>query len=474
MLWTRLEYTQDGTISDVTVKGSVPTAAIYLRLSSDPTGQRDGVDRQRKECSSLARRRGWAVAAERVYEDNDVTGKGTKPRPGFRALLVAIARGEVQVLIAAEWERLERNRREGLELIEAAKAAGILITLVRGSDMDMSTPGGVLAADLFSSIARNEIAVKEARAKSARDQRLDRGQRAGGNRPWGYTRTMEIEPAEATLVRECFDRVLRGETLGAIARDLNARQYYSPFGNGWEPGNLGAALRKECYGGILVSGGKVYGDGSWKPIVDRATWEAVQGILRDPSRRLSPGGAVRNLLSGVAVCGVPKCGARAEAGASSKGKKLYRCSRSAHMTQGRDDVDRHVEAVAVARLMRPDARALFAAESIDVAPLREERKALAVRLDALADDLDMDEMTLARRAKAIRGRMDEISTAIAEATRSSVIAEIVAAPDVPAFWAGLTTDVRRGVIGKMMHVVLMSPGRGARTFDPATVVLTPR
>lgn len=44
-------------------------AANYVRISSDPSGERLGVTRQLDACRSKAAALGWAVAG--VYEDND-------------------------------------------------------------------------------------------------------------------------------------------------------------------------------------------------------------------------------------------------------------------------------------------------------------------------------------------------------------------------------------------------------------------
>ena len=46
-------------------------AALYLRISSDPDGERAGVERQRADCEALARRNGWEIVE--VFEDNDVS-----------------------------------------------------------------------------------------------------------------------------------------------------------------------------------------------------------------------------------------------------------------------------------------------------------------------------------------------------------------------------------------------------------------
>jgi site-specific DNA recombinase len=54
-------------------------AAVYVRISSDPSGLRAGVERQERDCRELAERRGWTVA--QVYCDNDVSADSGRPAP---------------------------------------------------------------------------------------------------------------------------------------------------------------------------------------------------------------------------------------------------------------------------------------------------------------------------------------------------------------------------------------------------------
>ena len=53
-------------------------AALYTRISSDPSGQRAGVERQRRDCEAHCAARGWTVVE--VFEDNDASASSGKPR----------------------------------------------------------------------------------------------------------------------------------------------------------------------------------------------------------------------------------------------------------------------------------------------------------------------------------------------------------------------------------------------------------
>lgn len=79
-------------------QGRPRRAAIYLRVSQDRENTRLGVDRHREDAEQLIRARQWTSAG--VYEDNDVSGAGSRRRPAFERLLADVEDGRVDVIVA--------------------------------------------------------------------------------------------------------------------------------------------------------------------------------------------------------------------------------------------------------------------------------------------------------------------------------------------------------------------------------------
>ena len=60
-------------------------AAIYCRISSDPSLQAIGVTRQLEDCTALVAARGWVLTD--TYTDDDVSAYSGRQRPEYTRLL---------------------------------------------------------------------------------------------------------------------------------------------------------------------------------------------------------------------------------------------------------------------------------------------------------------------------------------------------------------------------------------------------
>jgi hypothetical protein len=93
-------------------------AAVYTRISQDATGQRAGVTRQLEDCEALADRLGWEVTHR--YSDNDLSAYAGGTRPGFEAMLKAMADSEFGAVICWHPDRVFRSVKDLERLIHIA------------------------------------------------------------------------------------------------------------------------------------------------------------------------------------------------------------------------------------------------------------------------------------------------------------------------------------------------------------------
>ena len=115
-------------------------AAVYTRISQDATGQRAGVTRQLEDCEALADRLGWEVTHR--YEDNDLSAYSGHTRPGFEAMLKAMADSEFGAVICWHPDRLFKSMTDLEQLIPIATDRRVQLRTVNAAvPIDRRLPG---------------------------------------------------------------------------------------------------------------------------------------------------------------------------------------------------------------------------------------------------------------------------------------------------------------------------------------------
>lgn len=462
-------------------------AAIYLRISEDRSGAELGVIRQGEDCEKLVALRGWTLERP-PFTDNDISAAGKKNRPAFNALIDEITAGNIDVVVAWTLDRLSRNARDQLALVEACQQHSVTIALVRGSDMDPTTPAGRLTLGVLGSVAAHEIDVKSDRTQRATQQAAAMGRWTGGRRPFGFEEDgVTIRPDEAEAIREAYEMVLTGSSLRSVVEHwshLGLRSGQSPGESPrWRTTSVRRILENPRYAGIRSYRGEEYGQAVWPAIVPLEVYRAAQSALR----RQPQGPPRRQLLSGLARCGNPLCQHMMHASINYRGDAIYRCSSSTdhkntlippaagpHPNRRAQPCDDFVTSLVVARLSQPDAWELLVDDDKPlVAELRTEAVMLQRRLDQLAQefaeqvDVSLREYRLITQAT--RERLSEVELRLVSVGRNRVLSQLVHADDVLNAWNDLDLAQRRVVIKDLMYITLHPVGVGARKFREESV-----
>jgi site-specific DNA recombinase len=462
-------------------------AAIYTRISQDREGAGLGVERQEADCRALAEQLGWTIVA--VHSDNDLSAYSGKPRPGYAALLADLRAGTADAVICWHTDRLHRRPVELEEYIAVCEPLGVPTMTVKAGPVDLATPAGRMVARQLGAVGRYEVEHMIERQQRARLQAATAGRWGGGRRPFGYEADgVTVVKAEADALRWAAAQVLAGASLSGIAAELNRRGVRTATGKQWRSTELRRALLRPRNAGLMVHRGQVVGEAGWPAILDSDTWRGVVAVLGDPARRTNTTVVRRWLLSGLAVCGV--CGDPVRSFSASarrrKTKPVYTCRTGKHVIRDAAQVDAFVEAVIVERLSRPDARELLVADRrADTTNLHLRDAALRERLDELGrlyGEGAVDAPQLQAATAAIRAQREQITAQLAAASRGSVLAGVVDAPDPAAVWAGLDLSRRRAIVDVLATVTILPARKGRRPgwrsgesyFDPATVRVEPK
>ncbi|WP_415855633.1 recombinase family protein [Sinomonas sp. G460-2] len=436
-------------------------AAIYTRVSQDRTRGGRSVAEQEAECRAMCEREHWTVSA--VYSDNDRSASRytSKERPGFERLMADVARGTFDVLVIWEASRATRDLGVYAKVRDACRAAGVRYAYNgRVYDFDRTD-------DAFSTGLDMLVAERESGETSKRIQRTVRAQATAGKPhgrlPYGYTREYDPtsgafirqipHPDEAPVIRELADRILTGESLYSISKDLRARGLETFDGH-----RIHRLLRSPTYAGQRVFRGKVIGDADWEPLIDPEKWESVQGFLNAKGRAKFHGAEPVHLLSGVAICGV--CGGKTQR-LVNRGKYASYICKDKHCVSRRQDLtDEFVSEVVRGFLSRPDALEAINAQAMDqpdVSAAVQDLKELRARLEALYEQAADGSLSAAGLARVEGTVLERIAAAEdrLESLRSPARLTIADPAATAARWDSLPLLERRAIIRELMVVRIM-------------------
>lgn len=110
--------------------------ALYTRVSTD----QQTTENQRLELVAVAERNGWEIVAE--FTDHGISGaKGRDQRPGYDALMKAVARREIDLVATWAVDRLGRSLQNLVTFLTEINAKGVDLYLHQQA-LDTSTPSG--------------------------------------------------------------------------------------------------------------------------------------------------------------------------------------------------------------------------------------------------------------------------------------------------------------------------------------------
>ena len=498
-----------------------PRAVVYARVSEDKSGKATSVSQQEEVGLDLIARREWIPAG--VYIDNSITGTGKKHRPRFYALLDAVRRGEVDVIVARHLDRLARNARERLALVEACRENGVIITLVEGTDMDPTTASGRMYIGMLGEMAEMEIGLKSERHVAALDRRARSGKVPHGRALLGYDTTGEIVPADAEIVRRIFDGFAGGESLRSLARALtedgvptrstieakrkldaaNADPeatdedkataqvaYGTALTTPWSTRTIRDILSNPRYAGWILYQREIMVDedgnrmrGDWDALVDPDDFDVIQARLADPARKSTQVGTHRRYLgSALFVC--DECGGLIETVNGGRytchGQHKLRTKSGGSLGLMRDHapVDEFVIAVIAERLSRPDFADLLTPDKAEVKPLTDAARKLRRRMEIAENDYAAGEINakvLKKTQATITAELSFIESKLAAMTSGAALGNLAAAADPAQAFRTATVMGQRAIIDALAVVRLQRVARGrlgrGRTFDTSTVII---
>lgn len=173
--------------------------ALYTRVSQDS----QTTENQRRELVAVAERNGWEIVAE--FTDHGISGaKGRDKRPGYDALMKAVARREIDMVACWAVDRLGRSLQNLVGFLTEINAKGVDLYLHQQA-LDTSTPSGRAMFGMLSVFAdfERELIISRIRAG------LSRSAKRSGRPP--------LDPEKVEKIKRLLTK---GVSINATAKKL--------------------------------------------------------------------------------------------------------------------------------------------------------------------------------------------------------------------------------------------------------------
>lgn len=452
----------------------------YARVSSREQG-RDGtsLDAQRERLDRWCAERGYPAPAV-VYTEVESGGEEKREkRDELIRLLGEAQRGDAVVTICVD--RWTRDVVAGVADVRGLLAKGVDWYAI-DDGIDASTDAGKDALEARAAGAAAERRRIKSRTVGARNRLRDQGLWVEGPEPFGYRRGdraarrqchLSIVSPEAALIREAFERCVRGSSIVDILEWWNVER-----GADHDRIVVWRLLRNRVYCGEIESSTGAWIKGQHEAIITRDLFERAQEALT--SRRKGgrkPSGESRTatwLLRGLGSC--PDCGARMGAAYSSGGALgYYACNtRTRHGTCSSgyapvERIDTIAGELALARLVELRAQLAQLTSPTgetprppDFAAHRARLAAELARAETLAVRGTLSEAGLARQRERLDGELGRVLVAEAAAERvaqaSNPLARrraLVRVGQIEATWAHVEVAARRLALGLLVRRIVV-------------------
>ncbi|MGE0666119.1 MAG: recombinase family protein [Sphingomonadales bacterium] len=290
--------------------------AIYTRKSSDEGLEQDfnSLDAQREACEAFIRSQaheGWKCLPNR-YDDGGYSG-GSIERPALQQLMEDIREHRLDVVVIYKIDRLTRSLADFARLAELFDQYGVSFVSVT-QPFNTTTSMGRLMLNVLLSFAQFEREITGERIRDKIAASKKKGMWMGGTVPMGYRvvdRALVVDEAEVETIKMIFKLYLEMGTVPALMvrlEELGVRtraRVVAGRDSGDRPfdrGHLYHLLSNPVYRGQIRHKKQVF-EGTHQPIIDPATWDAVQALLTSNTQgsrqRRKRSAAAPSLLAGL-------------------------------------------------------------------------------------------------------------------------------------------------------------------------------
>lgn len=242
-------------------------AALYTRVSTEDQA-REGFSLtvQKNYLIEHAKNQGWEIFCSipgcKVYEDDGYSG-GSMERPALTKLLFDARNKQFDMLLVYKQDRLARKLKDTLSILEELENLKIGFKSAT-EPFDTTSSAGKLAIQMLGSYAEFERNRLVERIFPGMIEGVKQGHWQGARyAPYGYTynkisKKLEVNPAEAKIVKEIYSMYIAGKSTPQIAAHYYELGIPSRQGGKFYTKFIADILKNKVYLGMIIWNRKRY------------------------------------------------------------------------------------------------------------------------------------------------------------------------------------------------------------------------
>ena len=277
-----------------------------VRVSSEGQASRDTPEDQRRALDALRRSRP-GLLVERIDGPAVSGAKSAEARVDIRRLGELARQRAFDEVRVRHLDRLTRHDdpRERFTIFGIIADADAIIVDTTGRELDPKTEMGELTYFFETLMASKERRRITERTQAGKERAIRNGRLAEGRVPYGRTYDKRdgkwgLDAPKVSVYRELFKRYLAGQSLGQIAKLMQAKGAPAPVRGPWNIERVRKLLRHPSAIGKYTRKGVTF---EIPAIVDADTQAKAVGLMRTKRNWTGPKPTVNALLRKVLRCG---------------------------------------------------------------------------------------------------------------------------------------------------------------------------
>lgn len=306
--------------------------AIYCRVSTTEQAEEGySIDEQNIKIREYCEREGHEIY--NLYEDRGISGMNITNRPGIKQLLQDATENKFDLVIVWKLNRISRKLLDILNIVELLNKHNIAFRSLT-ENFETETPSGKLQLNIMGAIGEFERETIAENVKMGLLARAKEGRWNGGV-VLGYdlvelnnegkkrkNTVLKINEKEANTVRRIFELYSQGHGYKAVVNRINKEGHKTKRNGEFAVSTVKEILQNPVYIGKIrynvrqdwskkrrnnINANPILSDGIHEPIIDVETWNKVQVILKERSKKHNKVYDCEFPLTGILKC--PVCGA---------------------------------------------------------------------------------------------------------------------------------------------------------------------